>query len=210
MSTITLSRRVGTVVNRRSLPWLTVALLAVLLSAADTFLLTGLQGAVGSISRVHEPFLRWLRTSTLLLPVFAAAVVWGLARAQRRYGVELRTRKAVVLAALLVAAATSVVGVGEVAASSVYDYQLQSKELAQMQTIHPDHSAAAGHAHDSASCTSTCEALRSTIAVHVKGVTYASGVLVATNLFLVGWVVALRGAELAPRRRRTASAAAQA
>src|SRR3954454_17464091 len=108
----------------KSVPWVTVLGLAAVMAYADTFWLTSLQGAVGAIERSQDPFNQWLRGSTLVLPLFAVAVLWALSRAHRRFGPALRRPRKVAAAALLVAAAGTVVGVGEVVASSAYDYHL--------------------------------------------------------------------------------------
>ena len=211
--------RVAASPARRAVPWLTVAVLAVLLDYADGFWLTSLRGAVGAIERTQSPFASWLRDSTLMLPVFGVAVLWALARAHRRYGPSPRGLRTVVATALLVVAAGTAVGVAETAVSSAYDYHLQSAQLAVLHSTHspagaagttdPTQAVAADHtqhgvangAQGPGACTGTCQAQRSTLAVHVRAVTYASGVLLATNLLLVAWVLALRGAQWTPRRR---------
>ena len=180
-------------VRRLSTPWLTVLVLAAAMAYADGFWLTSLQGAIGSVARARGPFGDWLRVSTVLLPIFAVAVHKALARGGRQYGPRLHTPRAVVATALLVAAAGSVVGIGALVANSVYEYNLQANELELTKATH-DHPAAADHA--SATCSSTCDAQHATLAVHVRGVTYGSGIVVATNLLLVGWVVALKGGRL--------------
>ena len=206
--------------GRPRVPWSTVALLTVVMAYGDGFWLTSLQGAIGAVERAGGPIASWLRVSTLMAPAFGFAVWKALTAAQRRYGPELHTPRTVVAAALLVAVAGSVVGIGGVAASSAYDYNLQSTQLQQTETTHA-HPVTADRAQGVAgatapggavgptqglgagSCTATCQALRSTLAVHVRGVGYAGGVLLLTNVLLVGWVVALRGGRLgaAPGRR---------
>ena len=197
---------------RRPVPWLTVGLLTVVLAYADGFWLTSLQGAIGAIERSQGPFQGWLRGSTLTLPVFALAVLWALRRAARRYGPDLSRARAVVAAALLVVAAGTVVGIGRLVASAVYDYSLQSHLIQVQQTNHGVASAAgmAGMAGMSTGTTgaaasagtmSTGEMLQSTLALHVRGVVYASAVILLTNLVLVGWALALRGGSWTSRRR---------
>jgi hypothetical protein len=208
MSIETTSQTVGAPL-RRPVPWLTVGLLTVVLAYADGFWLTSLQGAIGAIERAQGPFQGWLRGSTLTLPVFALAVLWALRRAGRRYGPDLRQPRAVLSAALLVVAAGTVVGIGRLAASAAYDYSLQS-HLIQVQQANHGVASAAGMAGMTAPATaaatpagtmSTGEMLQSTLALHVRGIAYASAVILLTNLVLVGWVVALRGADWSPRRR---------
>ena len=103
--------------------------LAVVLAYADGFWLISLRGAVGSIERTREPFASWLRESTLALPVFVLAVLGALTLAARWFGPVLRKPKTVVAAALLVVAAGTLVGIAGLAASSAYDYHLQSSQL---------------------------------------------------------------------------------
>jgi hypothetical protein len=96
----------------------------------------------------------------------------------------------VAVASLLIVLAGTVVGTAAVAVSSVSSYGLQSAQLQQMQATHHMAASAPG------TCTGICEALQSMLAVHVRGVAYASGVLLVTNMVLVGWVVSLRGGGL--------------
>ena len=178
--------------QRRHVPWLTIALLAVLLNLADEFWLTSLQGAIGAVSLAQHPFVSWLRSSALLLPLFGLAVLWGLRRAQRRYGPTLTSPRSVVAAALLITVACTVVGIAVAATSSASSYGVQSRELRQH---------GGGHLHSTStatenSCGVACQAQRATLAAHVRGLTYATGVLLVTNLVLVGWVLALSGGRL--------------
>ena len=194
--------RVTAVPGRRRTPWGTVVALAAVMAYADGFWLTSLQGAVGAIERSQEPFASWLRGSTLVLPLFAAAARWALSRAQRRFGPVLRGPRAVAAAALMVAGAGSVVGLGQVVAGSAYDYHLQSTSIRTAEHLHhvaptaSPGSVTTDHGHGTAGCTGTCEARRATVSVHLTGIAYATPVLLATNLVLVGWVVALRGGRL--------------
>jgi len=207
MSIETTSQTVRTPL-RRPVPWLTVGLLTVVLAYADGFWLTSLQGAIGAIERSQGPFQGWLRGSTLTLPVFALAVLWALRRAARRYGPDLNRPRAVLAAALLVVAAGTVVAVAWLAASAVYDYSLQS-HLIQVQNITHGGTGMAGMAGMTGTAATTApgmggmstgEMLQSTLALHVRGIAYAGGLVLLTNLLLVGWVVALRGADWSPRR----------
>jgi hypothetical protein len=192
--------------GRRAVPWLTVAALAITMAYADGFLMTALQGAVGAIQRTREPVVSWLRDSTIMLPVFVVAVLRALAVAHRRYGPVLRKARTVLAAALLIVVAGSVVGIGEIVASSTYDYYLQSKQLERTDSTHSHESGAAN-----SDCAATCQALRSTLAVDERGVEYGSAIVLLTNLVLVGGVVALRGGRLdsaAARRQGPLSVAA--
>ena len=190
--------------------WAIVVVLAGVMALADTFWLTSLQGAVGAIERSQDPFNQWLRGSTLMLPLFAVAVLWALSRAHRRFGPALRRPRTLAAAALLVAAAGTVVGVGEVVASSAYDYHLQSNLINTSAALHshvappatPAEAAAESHSHGSGSCTGTCESRRATLAAHLTGVAYTTPLIAGSNLLLVGWVIALRGGRLEPKRQR--------
>src|SRR6478735_4102204 len=111
-----------------TVPWLTVLLFALAMAYADGFWMVALRGAVGSIQRSQEPFTTWLRESTLAVPVYLFAM--------RGFGPALRTARPVVLTGLLIAAAGTLVGVVQLAISSVYDHQLQSDELLVMGPMH--------------------------------------------------------------------------
>jgi hypothetical protein len=174
-------------------PWLTVAPLAVVMAYADGFWLIALRGAVGSIERTGQPFESWLRESTLLLPVFVLAVLGALAMAARWFGPVLRKPKTVVATTMLVVAAGTLVGIVALAASSIYDYQLQSDLLNQMGTTHQMGSMAA---MDSPA------QQQAGLALQMRAVGYGSGLLLVTNLALVGWAVAIRGGRLDVRKTR--------
>jgi hypothetical protein len=190
--------------------WAIVVALAAVMAYADGFWLTSLQGAVGAIERSQDPFNQWLRGSTLMIPVFAVAVLWAMSRAHRRFGPVLRGPRAIAAAALLIAVAGSVVGLGQLVASSAYDYQLQSKLIATGAVLHehvaptatPAEAAAESHSHGQGNCTGTCEQRRATLAAHLTGVAYTTPLIAGSNLLLVGWVIALRGGRLEPKRQR--------
>jgi hypothetical protein len=194
-------------VRRLSTPWLTILFLAAAMAYADGFWLTSLQDAIGSVARARGPFQDWVRVSTVMVPIFAVAVHKALTRGGRRYGRRLESPRPVVATALLVAAAGSLVGIGALVANSAYEYNLQVNEIELTRATH-DHPAAADHAH--AACSSTCDAAHATLAVHVKGVTYAGGIVLATNVLIVGWVVALQGGRLEVPASRREEAPAEA
>jgi len=193
MSTISISapaERPGTLLRRlNGIPWLTVVPLAVLLAYADGFWMISLRGAVGSIERTGEPFASWLRESTLTLPLFVLAVLGALALAARRFGPVLRKPKTVVATALLVVAAGTLVGIAELAASSAYDYHLQSEQLQLM-----------GSMPGMVSMGSTAQQQQASLGLQARAVGYGSAILLVTNLALVGWVVAMRGGRLDVRK----------
>lgn len=185
--------------GRVPVPWLTVGLLAVLTAYADGFALTSLRGAIGAIERTQEPYRDWLRDSTLLLPVFAVVVFLALRYAVRRFGPGLRGFRPLLGASLLVAAACTVLGTVAVAANTAYDYHLQSKQLG---VIHAAHTTTPTSQHQHAAvpsdpdCDLICHDRRTMLAVDVRAVVLAAGVLGVANLFLVGWVAAARGGRL--------------
>ena len=176
--------------TRTGVPWGTVLPLAFVLAFADGFWMTSLRGAVGYIERTQTPFTSWLRESALGVPLFVLAVLGALTLALHWFGPNLRGRS--VLAAMgLVAAAATVVGLAEIAVSSAYDYHLQVRQL---QTMHE-------------MCTTTgCEdpRLQASLQLQVRAVGMASLLLLATNLVVVGWVVALSGGRLNVTRDRRA------
>src|SRR4029077_15562863 len=49
------------------LSWVTVAVAAVVIAYGDGFIVAALHGAVGSVDTSQEPFVRWLRDSTLMV-----------------------------------------------------------------------------------------------------------------------------------------------
>jgi hypothetical protein len=179
--------RLGTLRGRLSaIPWLTVVPLAVVMAYADWFWVISLRGAAGSIERTGDPFASWLRESTVVLPVFVLAVLGALKLAARWFGPVPRKAKTVVATALLVVAAGTLVGSAGLAASSAYDYHLQANHLQVMDSMRSMASMA--------SMTSAQQ--QASLDLQVKAVGLGSGLLLATNLMLVGWVVALRGGRL--------------
>jgi hypothetical protein len=195
MATMSISapaERHGTLRDRLSVvPWLTVLPLAVMLAFADGFWMISMRGAAGSIERTQAPFGSWLRDSTLSLPIFVLAVIGALALAARWFGPVLRKPKTVVAGALLVVAAGTLVGIGVLAASSAYDYHLQIGQVQLMDSMRSAGSMA------SMAMGSPESQQQATLGLQVKAVGLGSGLLLATNLVLVGWLVALRGGRLA-------------
>jgi hypothetical protein len=166
-------------------PWKTVVALAAGLSFADGFWLVSLRGAVGAIERAQSPFAGWLWESTVVLPVFALAVLGALTLALRWFGPLPRGPKQVVATALLIVGGGTVAGIAAVTASSAYDYHLQTAQLRLMDAMH-------------AICTDSCLAQEqhATLAVHVHAVLYISRWLLLTNLVVVAWLVAMWGGRL--------------
>jgi hypothetical protein len=200
----TLRGRLGAV------PWLTVVPLAILMGYADGFWLIALRGTVGAIERTQEPFVTWLRESTMALPVFAIAVLVALTLAARWFRPALRTWRTLLATALLVVAAGTLVGIAGLAASSAYDYHLQSTQLQPMGSMGPTGSTGSTESmgsmgsmgqsspssNSSAAVNSSRQQQRASLGLQVRAVAYGSGLLLVTNLALVGWVVAMRGGQL--------------
>ncbi|HZE31179.1 MAG TPA: hypothetical protein VE198_07060 [Actinoallomurus sp.] len=194
------------------LPWVTVFALAIVMAAADGFILTSLQGAVGAIERSQGPFASWARDTAIVLPVFVVAVMWAFTRAHRKHGLTspaMRSWRRIVTTALLIVAAGTTVGVAETTVSAAMDYRLQSQLLQRMAVTHghatgPSGAAGVDPAYSDGSWTPE---QRQTMALDVKAVGYGAGLILGANIVLVGWVVALRGGRLdvVPSRRRRAS-----
>jgi hypothetical protein len=201
MSTISVNattERRGTLRGRLSVyPWLTVLAMAVVLAYGDGFWMTSLRGAVGSVERTQGPFATWLRESTLVLPVFIFAVLGALTLGTRLFGPVLRRPKTVVATAMLIVAAGTMVGIAEIAASSAYDYHLQSSQLELMESMRStDSTGSMGSMDSMGSMGSTEQQQQATLGLQVRAVGYGSGLLLVTNLVLVGWVLAIRGGRL--------------
>jgi hypothetical protein len=176
--------RPGVSPGRPAVPWLTVVPLAVVMAYADGFWVTSLRGAVGAIERTQGPFASWLRESTLVLPVFVLAALGALTLALRWFGPVLRPR-AFAATALMVVAAGTLAGIAEVAASSAYDYHLQSGTLQMMESMRH-----AGTANLLA------QQQQVSLGLQVHAVAYGAGIILVTNLVLVALVVGFRGGRL--------------
>jgi hypothetical protein len=202
------------------LPWVTVFALAIVMAAADGFIVTSLQGAVGAIERAQGPFASWARDTAIILPVFVVAVMWAFTRAHRKYGLTsaaMRSWRRVVTTALLIVTAGTAVGIAETTANAAMDYRLQSQLLQRMSATHGGHSittSSGGVVADPAYTDGGwSQEQRDTMALDVKAVGYGSGLILGVNIVLVGWVVALRGGRLdvvPSRRRRTSGTTAPA
>jgi hypothetical protein len=170
--------------------WSTVAALAVLMDYADGFVFTSLQGAVGVTQQLDGPFTTWLRTSTVMLPVYVLAVLGALAFLRSRGRDRLRTPRRIVAAALLVAIAGALVGTTELIVGLAHANDLQVEQVVS--------AAAHGHGGDAAA---TEAALREQSSVHRHAARLGSAILLAVNVGVVAWVVALHGGRLESLRR---------
>lgn len=196
--------------RRLQVSLLTVGLVAVPAALADSFLAISLQGAVGAVERVGDPFRRWLTISALMVPLYVLGVLAAVALARWWFAGTRWRRLLYCSAVATMIGATSMIGVAEVAGSAAYDYHLQSSRIertaAQMEALtgaEPGEVSAAGPGTVQLTVCTTCESRRRTLEVHVRGGLLASGLIVATNAVLVVWVVALRGGQLwiDPRRK---------
>ena len=171
--------------QRLSVPWLTVLPFAAVMAYASGFWMVALRSAVGSIQRAQEPFTTWLRESTLVLPVFIFAVLGVLNLALRRFGPELRTTRSVLLTALSIVVAGTFVGVVQLVVSSMYDFRLQSDELIVMGSMH-------------GSCNASCldQLQQAQISTLIRAGLIVAGLVLISNLVLVGWLLAMRGGRL--------------
>jgi len=188
--------------------WPAIIAIAAVVTFADGFWLTSLQGAIGAVARSQPPMQRWLRDSTLMIPLFVIAVVAGVALARRVVRPGWPEAVKVAVAAVAIAAATTVVGVAEVGTSSAIDYRIQSQELSAKHAAH----ATAGTVPADTSTTPavSSEALRAqrrdTLHVHLRAIRKATAALAITNAVLVAWMLALFGWSLSGHRsRRTAA-----
>ena len=194
------TERPGTLRRRLSdVPWLTVMPLAIVLAYADGFWVISLRGAAGSIERTQEPFVTWLRESTLALPVFVLAVLGALTLAARCFGPVRGKNKTVVATVLLIVAAGTLVGIGALAISSGYDYRLQSSQVPVMDSMPSagmDDSMPSMDPGSMGSIGSTPQPNHGSLALQARAVGLGSGIVLLTNLALVSWVVAIRGGRL--------------
>jgi len=184
--------------GRLQVYWLTVAFFAIVIAYGDGFWVTSVQGAVGAIERTDPPLSRWLRDSTLMLPLFVLAVVAALVLARRWFGNSRSRLVKFGATALLIMLITSAVGIAEVAASSAYDYRLQARDLTNVVAFHhhEDTVAPTAAAPKAGGCTALCAEKRLTLNSHMKALRLASVVLLVTNAVLALWVLALRSDRL--------------
>jgi hypothetical protein len=195
--------RLGALRNRLGVNWLSVAILAVVLAYADGFWLTSVQGTVGAIERNHAPVSRWLRDSTLMLPLFFLGVLAALLVVRRLFGDGRRVALRIGAAALLITLIGSAVGTTEVMASSAYDYRLQSRDLARIESQHTHPAVTPGSVAtpSQSGCTGTCAQRQLTLTAHVEAVELIGRMLLITNGIAVLWVLAFRGDRLWRRKR---------
>lgn len=193
--TIPLERRLAVLRSRLQVNWITVAFLAVLLAFVDGFWLTATQGAIGAIERRQSPVTRWSRDSILMLPLFVLAVLAGLLLARHWFAASRLRFVRVGATVLLITLMTSIVGIAEVAASSAYDYRLQTRHLEAGGASHHLFALPVLAGTDVQAgvqpCVGVCAERQLTLSAHVRGVALASKLLLLTNLVLASWVLTL-------------------
>ncbi len=182
---------------RSPVSWWTVAVLAVLTTAADGFWATSLRGAVGSIDAAGRPLETWVQYVVVMLPLEVAAVIVALRVTDRLLG---RARGVARFggAVALVVVLTTAVGVGRVAVAAASDYRTQSSRLAASHQYH-DHRHHTNPAVAATGCNGACVAKEQTLAAHKRAIGIAAAVLLLTNATLVLWVLAMRGGRVRAR-----------
>jgi len=187
--------------------WVTVAFFAALIAYADGFWVISMQGAVATFQHTDPPFERWLRVSTMMLPLFALAVLSAMLMARRWVGEGHRGLVKYGTTALLLVVLTSGVAIAEVAGSTVYDYHTQNSGIEQREHIHATQPAATSGSlqqADSGSCNEVCAIQQTNLRAHVRAALGATLLIVVTNLVIVLWVMALRSNRLFRRPEGTA------
>ncbi len=195
--------------HRPRVSWITVAVLAVVITFADGFWITSLEGAVGAIERTQSPFTSWLRESLIVLPLFTLGVLAALALGRRWFGQLARGSVRMTATAALLVVAVTIVAAGQTTFNAVWDYRIQAEQVTKLHSLHPTAPSVDAINADlvvNGSCNSICAGQRSTMEVHVKSIGMAGLLLLLTNVVLVAWVLMLRGGVLW-RRRTDASAA---
>ena len=177
-------QRANGVQRPTAVAWGTVATLAVVMAYGDGFWLISLRGAFGAIERTQAPFTAWLRESTLTLPFYMLVVIATLMLGLRRFGLVLRRPRALLTTGLILAGGGTLVGIIAITVSSGYDYHLQSTQLVAMNGM--------------MECTGGCLAQlqHATLVLQFKAVALGSGLLLATNLVLVGWMITILGGRI--------------
>jgi hypothetical protein len=173
-------------------PWWTVLPMAAAMAYGDGFWMMTVRGAVGAIERTQTPSASWWRESTVVLPLYVLAVLGALTLALRRRRIGQPGRSKVLGTSSVVVAAGTLVGTALIAASTAYDYHLESAQMSMMNSMH-------------GLCIGSCltQAQHATLVAQVTAVLYGGGLVLVTNLVLVGWLVALAGGRLEPGRQRS-------
>jgi hypothetical protein len=213
----TMERPVERARRRLGVSWPTIILFAVVISFVNGFWVTSLQGTVGAIERSAPPFERWLRDSTVMVPLYAVGVLAAVLLARRWFGRSSRAAVRGAAAALLIIAACTLVGIAEVANSAAYDYRLQTERIELVHDLNHTGTPEAGTAESvtpavtsTDDCVGECAAKESTLGLHIRAVTTASALMLVTNILLVGWLLAVGGDRLWQRPRAATTGAVEA
>jgi hypothetical protein len=195
--------------------WPAVALLAAALAYADEFWVSVIQSLVGAIEYNEPPFTRWLRDTTLSLPLVSIGVLAALLLAQRwqlwrRHGLAAFT-----VTTLLVAVLSGAIGIGAVAMSSLQSYLLQRQHLELLHSFGVNQSSVAALADFSPAGNATYNlycSLRgvaasdavslleyATLLLHIRALAYAALLVLMTNLVIAGTMLVLLRSRLRPR-----------
>lgn len=207
--------------GRLPVRWTALAIVALVISYADGFWLVAIQGAVGAIERTESPFNRWLRDSTLLLPLIMLGVLGGLLWARGWFERSQWKPAGLGITVLLVAIVSGSVGIAAIAANSLYDLSFQTKHqellhsfgtITQPGTVNlnlrtPETVAST---ENTAIGSAVVQMELATIMVHVRALGYASVLILTTNLVIVTALLAALNDRLWLARRSASEMAARA
>ncbi|HEX5114822.1 MAG TPA: hypothetical protein VFW65_06465 [Pseudonocardiaceae bacterium] len=211
MASRTFTERMRAFFDPRPARWRTVVIIGIVLGYADGYLLVALTGAVGAIERTNHPFGAWLEESAVLVPLFILAELLVLKLVRRRTGPALRSGRATMVAALVISLAVSVTGFLAIAASTGYDYSLQTKLIVFEENIDNVNGVPlvpAGTTVARGNCNSMiCNEERFSLATDVRGAMISAPILVVGNILLVGLLLAYFGGRLGTPERRKATPA---
>ena len=186
--------------GRLPVRWTALAIFALAITYADGFWLVAIQGAVGAIERTESPFFRWLRDSTLLLPLIILAVLGGLLWARRWFERSRWNLAGLGVTVLLVAVVSGSVGVAAIAANSLYDLSFQTKHqellhsfgaASQPGSVNLPASESTGSSASSTVGSAVIQMELATITVHVRALGYASVLILTTNLIIAAALLAV-------------------
>ncbi len=105
--------------------WSLIVLFAIFITYMDGFWMTAIQGVVGAIERNEPPFSRWLRDSTIMLPLIILAVFVGFAYARHWFRNSQRKLIRFWGSALVITMISAGAGIAEAINSSLIDYRYQ-------------------------------------------------------------------------------------
>src|SRR4051794_7903345 len=178
---------------RPGVPWATVAMLSLALSAAGAFWLVALAGVVGATERYQTPFATWAMVTVGLLPLYGVSVLGAMTLATRWFGPEPRWPGKVLLTGLMLVLVGTLVGIAALAASAAYDFSLQVQHISGMTGM--------------SSCTGSCVSRErgEILVLHLRGALLVSEKLLLTNAALVAWIIAMAGGRIKTATASTGS-----